>query len=209
MDVQLGSQGKAGGGVPACASQPAHTQDKFNGPGPMAVLRHPQQSAQQAPGDVHPSGIRVADTLHVFQDQAAQQHSTADDVLFVGNAGGVGALDVQDAFEAADEIGALEWPGSGARPPGPGEEIPRRRRRMAPAKTKTAPGMGRGLPSRVYSPSCMGARKYFSQPRETPPSSESNSSKKIRGISRLHSAEPDGGRGRAGGPSRTGTGSER
>ena len=46
MDVQLGSQGKAGGGVPACASQPAHTQDKFNGPGPMAVLRHPQQSAQ-------------------------------------------------------------------------------------------------------------------------------------------------------------------
>ena len=81
MDVQLGSQGKAGGGVPACASQPAHTQDKFNGPGPMAVLRHPQQSAQQAPGDVHPSGIRVADTLHVFQDQAAQQHSTADDVL--------------------------------------------------------------------------------------------------------------------------------
>lgn len=108
MDVQLGSQGKAGGGVPACASQPAHTQDKFNGPGPMAVLRHPQQSAQQAPGDVHPSSIRVADTLHVFQDQAAQQHSTADDVLFVGNAGGVGALDVQDAFEAADEIGALD-----------------------------------------------------------------------------------------------------
>ena len=32
---------------------------------------------------------------------------------------------------------------------------------VAPAKTKTAPGMGRGLPSRVYSPSCMGARKYF------------------------------------------------
>ena len=29
-------------------------------------------------------------------------------MLFVGNAGGVGALDVQDAFEAADEIGALD-----------------------------------------------------------------------------------------------------
>ena len=148
----------------------------------MAVLRHPQQSAQQAPGDVHPSSIRVADTLHVFQDQAAQQHSTADDVLFVGNAGGVGALDVQDAFEAADEIGALmAWKrctSSGAW--GRNSE---KEEAVAPAKTKDRPRDGPGGCVQVYSPSCMGARKYFSQPRETPPSSESNSSKKIRGIS--------------------------
>ena len=32
---------------------------------------------------------------------------------------------------------------------------------VAPAKTKTAPGMGRGLPSRVYSPSCMGGQEIL------------------------------------------------
>lgn len=148
----------------------------------MAVLRHPQQSAQQAPGDVHPSSIRVADTLHVFQDQAAQQHSTADDVLFVGNAGGVGALDVQDAFEAADEIGALDGLEAVHVLRGLGKKF-REGGGGGTRKDKDRPRDGQGLPSRVYSPSCMGARKYFSQPRETPPSSESNSSKKIRGIS--------------------------
>ena len=82
MDVQLGSQGKAGGGVPACASQPAHTQDKFNGPGPMAVLRHLSR-AHSRPWEMSTrpvSGWQIPFTF--FQDQAAQQHSTADDVLF-------------------------------------------------------------------------------------------------------------------------------
>ena len=53
---------------------------------------------------------------------------------------------------------------------------------VPPANTNTAPCTGYWQPSMVYSPSCMGARKYRSQPRLMPPSSLSNSSKNTSGI---------------------------
>ena len=173
----------------------------------MAVLRHPQQSAQQAPGDVHPSSIRVADTLHVFQDQAAQQHSTADDVLFVGNAGGVGALDVQDAFEAADEIGALDGLEAVHVLRGLGKKF-REGGGGGTCKDKDRPRDGQGLLSRVYSPCpAWGPGNTSASPGDPCPARSQTRRRRSGGSARLHSAEPDGGRGRAGGPSRTGTGS--
>ena len=105
MNVQLGGQRQAAGGVAIGPGQAAHTQNKFDGAAAVAVFRNPQQRRKQPPGNF--GHAVMANAGHTFQHQIAQQHGAADNVLAVGHFVHVGALDVQNALEAAYKIGAL------------------------------------------------------------------------------------------------------